>query len=75
MVSSTFSLVVLDPATKTFGSAVASRYCAVGSGVPFSAAGVESLMVSNFSPKKLDRSRHIGNRGLGFRSVLRLLTV
>jgi len=44
--------------------------CVANTGVPFSVAGVESLMVSNFSPKKLDRSRHIGNRGLGFRSVL-----
>lgn len=39
-------------------------------GIPFSAAGVESLLISNLSPKKLDRSRYIGNRGLGFRSIL-----
>ncbi|MBZ0264962.1 DUF3883 domain-containing protein [bacterium] len=39
-------------------------------GIPFTSAGVESLLISNLSPKKLDRSRHIGNRGLGFRSIL-----
>lgn len=44
--------------------------CVANSGVPFSAAGVDSLIISNLSPKKLDRSRYIGNRGLGFRSVL-----
>lgn len=44
--------------------------CVANTGVPFSAAGVDSLIVSNVSPKKLDRSRYIGNRGLGFRSVL-----
>lgn len=44
--------------------------CVANSGVPFSAAGVGSLIISNLSPKKLDRSRYIGNRGLGFRSVL-----
>lgn len=44
--------------------------CVANSGVPFSAAGVGSLIISHLSPKKLDRSRYIGNRGLGFRSVL-----
>jgi hypothetical protein len=44
--------------------------CVANTGVPFSGAGVESLLISNLSPKKLDRSRHIGNRGLGFRSIL-----
>ena len=44
--------------------------CVANTGVPFSTAGVDSLIVSNLSPKKLDRSRYIGNRGLGFRSVL-----
>ena len=39
-------------------------------GVPFSAAGVESLMISDASPKHLSRNQYIGNRGLGFRSVL-----
>jgi len=44
--------------------------CVANTGVPFSAAGVDSLVVSNLSPKKIDRSRYIGNRGLGFRAVL-----
>lgn len=44
--------------------------CVANTGIPFIAAGVESLMISNLSPKKLDRSRYIGNRGLGFRSIL-----
>jgi len=38
-------------------------------GIPFSAEGVESLMISNLSPKR--HSAHfIGNKGLGFRSIL-----
>ncbi len=39
-------------------------------GVPFSEAGIQSLIVSDVSPKKLSRSKYIGNKGLGFRSVL-----
>ena len=39
-------------------------------GQPFSPAGVKSLMVSNNSPKQLSRTRVIGYKGLGFRSVL-----
>ena len=39
-------------------------------GQPFSPAGVKSLMVSNNSPKQLSRTRFIGYKGLGFRSVL-----
>jgi hypothetical protein len=44
--------------------------CFANTGIPFSEDGVESLMVSNYSPKK-GETRYIGNRGLGFRSVLR----
>jgi hypothetical protein len=39
-------------------------------GTVFSPGGVESLMIANNSPKRLSRSRFIGNKGLGFRSVL-----
>jgi len=39
-------------------------------GQPFSPAGIKSLMVSNNSPKQLSRTRVIGYKGLGFRSVL-----
>ncbi|MFO0829664.1 MAG: DUF3883 domain-containing protein [Phycisphaerales bacterium] len=40
------------------------------SGVPFSPGGLESLVISDCSPKQLDRNRYIGCKGLGFRSVL-----
>lgn len=39
-------------------------------GVPFSPEGVSSLMVSDNSPKQLLRTKCIGYKGLGFRSVL-----
>jgi len=39
---------------------------------PFSIDGIKSLMLSNFSPKKRDKNRkkYIGNKGLGFRSIV-----
>ncbi|MFH1471768.1 MAG: DUF3883 domain-containing protein [Nanoarchaeota archaeon] len=39
-------------------------------GTPFSPDGVESLMISDASPKQLQRAPCIGYMGLGFRSVL-----
>ncbi|MCO5166634.1 MAG: DUF3883 domain-containing protein [Planctomycetes bacterium] len=39
-------------------------------GETFSEAGIKSLVLSDCSPKQLDRSRFIGCKGLGFRSVL-----
>lgn len=39
-------------------------------GIPFSPEGIKSLMVSDNSPKQLQRTRCIGYKGLGFRSVL-----
>ena len=39
-------------------------------GKPFSPAGIKSLMVSDNSPKQLNRTRFIGYKGLGFRSIL-----
>ncbi|MFC1968763.1 sacsin N-terminal ATP-binding-like domain-containing protein, partial [Chloroflexota bacterium] len=39
-------------------------------GKPFSPAGIKSLMISDNSPKQLSRTRFIGYKGLGFRSVL-----
>ncbi len=39
-------------------------------GVPFSPEGINSLMISDNSPKQLLRTRCIGYKGLGFRSVL-----
>jgi hypothetical protein len=44
--------------------------CFANTGKPFSAAGIKSLMISDNSPKKYSGVRYIGNRGLGFRSVL-----
>lgn len=40
------------------------------SGVPFSPEGIKSLIVSDISPKQLQRSHCIGYKGLGFRSIL-----
>jgi len=39
---------------------------------PFSIEGIQSLMLPNFSPKKRDinRRNYIGNKGLGFRSII-----
>lgn len=39
-------------------------------GEPFSRAGFESLSINDYSPKQLERTRYIGNKGLGFGSVL-----
>jgi len=39
-------------------------------GIPFSPEGVSSLMVSDNSPKQFLRTKCIGYKGLGFRSVL-----
>lgn len=39
-------------------------------GIPFSPDGIKSLMVSDNSPKQLLRTKCIGYKGLGFRSVL-----
>ena len=39
-------------------------------GKPFDAPGVMSLMISDNSPKKKQRHKFIGNKGLGFRAVL-----
>lgn len=39
-------------------------------GHAFTRQGIESLVISDNSPKQLKRTRYIGNKGLGFRSVL-----
>ncbi len=48
--------------------------CVANSGISFSTAGVRSLMIADRSPKQLDRNRYVGNRGLGFRSILNWTT-
>jgi hypothetical protein len=44
--------------------------CFANTGLPFPVEGVQSLVVPNQSSKALDRTKYIGNKGLGFRSVL-----
>ncbi|MCL2101960.1 MAG: hypothetical protein FWH22_09650, partial [Fibromonadales bacterium] len=41
-------------------------------GTPFGISGIESLMTSDLSPK--DKNKNIGNKGLGFRSILNWAT-
>ncbi|MGA3027599.1 MAG: DUF1028 domain-containing protein [Bryobacteraceae bacterium] len=58
-VASTFSIVARDPATGELGVAVASRYFAVGSVVPWAKAGVgavatQSFVNPAFGPRGLD---------------------
>lgn len=49
---------------------VGDRLVVANTGTPFSKRGLESLVISDCSPKRLDRNRFIGCKGLGFRSVL-----
>lgn len=49
---------------------VEDRLVVANTGTPFSKRGLESLVISDCSPKRLDRNRFIGCKGLGFRSVL-----
>lgn len=44
--------------------------CFANTGEPFTKDGIKSLMISDNSAKKRNASRYIGNRGLGFRSIL-----
>jgi len=58
-IASTFSIVARDPATGELGVAVASRYFAVGSVVPWAEAGVgavatQSFVNPAFGPRGLD---------------------
>ncbi|HEX8520905.1 MAG TPA: DUF3883 domain-containing protein [Tepidisphaeraceae bacterium] len=46
------------------------RLVVANTGRPFSPKGLTSLVISDCSPKQLDRNRFIGCKGLGFRSVL-----
>jgi hypothetical protein len=47
-----------------------NRLIVANTGRPFSPKGLTSLVVSDCSPKQLDRNRFIGCKGLGFRSIL-----
>lgn len=46
------------------------RLVVANTGKPFSHKGLISLVISDCSPKQLDRNRFIGCKGLGFRSIL-----
>jgi hypothetical protein len=46
------------------------RLLVANTGRPFSPKGFVSLVISDCSPKQLDRNRFIGCKGLGFRAVL-----
>src|SRR2546423_15306806 len=56
--ANTFSIVAYDPEKKEWGVAVASKYLAVGSAVPFSKAGVGAVAPQSFVNVEL------GPRGL-----------
>lgn len=58
-ISATFSIVAVDPETGEVGAAVASKYPAVGSVVPYVKAGVGAFVtqhyhVPNWGPKAID---------------------
>ncbi|NOZ22053.1 MAG: DUF3883 domain-containing protein [Planctomycetes bacterium] len=46
------------------------RLIIANTGTPFTHDGLMSLVISDCSPKQLDRNRFIGCKGLGFRAVL-----
>ena len=46
------------------------RLIVANTGKPFNRKGLISLVISDCSPKQLERNRFIGSKGLGFRSVL-----
>jgi len=46
-----------------------NRLLIFNKGIPFSEAGYRSLATSNLS-SKIDKTQYIGNKGLGFRSIL-----
>jgi uncharacterized Ntn-hydrolase superfamily protein len=70
----TFSIVAADPEAGEVGVAVASRFFAVGSVVPFAKAGVGAVATqananTTFGPRGLD----LMERGLGAEEVVRVL--
>jgi uncharacterized Ntn-hydrolase superfamily protein len=71
----TFSIVAADPEAGEAGVAVASRFFAVGSVVPFATAGVGAVATQSFAnttygPRGLD----LLERGLGVDEVVQVLT-
>lgn len=56
--------------SKVFVELTAQGICFANTGAPFTTAGVQSLMISDFSPKRQQNVYVIGNKGLGLRSIL-----
>jgi len=73
-VASTFSIVARDPATGELGVAVASRYFAVGSVVPWAKAGVGAVATQSFvNPAFGPRGLDLLAKGMSPEQVLKAL--
>ncbi|MEN3001107.1 MAG: DUF1028 domain-containing protein [Armatimonadota bacterium] len=71
----TFSIVAYDPATGDLGVAVASKFLAVGSVVPFARAGVGVIATQAFANTTYGpRGLELLQRGLSPEAVIRRLT-
>ena len=72
---STFSIVAADPDAGEVGVAVASRFFAVGSVVPFAKAGVGAVATQSFANTSYGpRGLELLERGLAADEVVRVLT-
>lgn len=60
----------LEDGCKVVFSLDRDRLVVANTGAPFTDDGLMSLVISDCSPKQLDRNRFIGCKGLGFRAVL-----
>ena len=72
---STFSIVAADPEAGEVGVAVASRFFAVGSVVPFAKAGVGAVATQSFANTSYGpRGLELLERGVAAEEVVRVLT-
>jgi uncharacterized Ntn-hydrolase superfamily protein len=72
---STFSIVAADPETGEVGVAVASRFFAVGTVVPFAQAGVGAVATQSFANTSYGpRGLELLEKGLSADEVVRVLT-
>ena len=72
---STFSIVAADPASGEVGVAVASRFFAVGSVVPFAKAGVGAVATQSFANTTYGpRGLELMERGVAADEVVKILT-
>ena len=70
----TFSIVAYDPEKKEWGVAVASKYLAVGSAVPFAKAGVGAVATQSFVNVELGpRGLELLGQGKSAEEALKLL--